>query len=208
MPGRPQGADLGCGSGAATLALAEILDADVIAADVSAPSLAVLAEAARAAGLTDRVRPLKADFTALDWPEAHLDLIWSEGSSYMMGLPEALTSWRRFLKPGGVLVVPDAVWLTHTPSQESVRLWADDYPGMTDLPSLRGHAKPAGFEILEDAILPKSAWLSYYADIRAGLAVAPADLPEDFAQLMANEANVYDRNCEDFSYVVLVLQRR
>jgi SAM-dependent methyltransferase len=40
------------------------------------------------------------------------DVIWSEGAIYNMGFAAGVSAWRRFLKPGGKLIVSEITWLT------------------------------------------------------------------------------------------------
>lgn len=105
-------ADIGCGTGAATLTLAAALDAHFTGVARARPFLDRLA-----AGLSDRVTPLNAAMEALPFAPASLDAIWSEGAIYGMGSAAGVAAWRRFLKPGGVLAVTALTWLTDAPSR-------------------------------------------------------------------------------------------
>ena len=43
----------------------------------------------------------------LDFPAESFDIIWAEGSIAAIGFERGLKEWRRFLKPGGFLIVHD-----------------------------------------------------------------------------------------------------
>jgi len=45
-----------------------------------------------------------------------LDLIWAEGSIFIMGVEPGIRYWKKFLKFGGFLGFPEATWFTTTPS--------------------------------------------------------------------------------------------
>jgi len=63
------------------------------------------------AGLTERITTVNASMSALDYPDAAFDLIWSEGAIYVMGFAEGLRAWKRLLKRGGVIAVTEISWL-------------------------------------------------------------------------------------------------
>ena len=68
--------------------------------------------------------------TEMDFEENSFDIIWSEGAIYIMGFREGLENWKRFLKPGGYLVVSEASWLIDNPPEEILKFWEVEYPGM------------------------------------------------------------------------------
>jgi SAM-dependent methyltransferase len=50
----------------------------------------------------------------LPFTEGEFDVIWSEGAVYNMGFEAGVSAWRRFLKPGGKLIVSEITWLSAT----------------------------------------------------------------------------------------------
>ena len=97
-------ADIGCGTGAASLELARMLDARITAVDFLPSFLDVLRQRAQAQGL-GRIITLEASMDALPFTDASFDVIWSEGAVYNMGFEAGIAAWKRFLKPGGKLCV-------------------------------------------------------------------------------------------------------
>ncbi|MEV8351249.1 class I SAM-dependent methyltransferase [Streptomyces niveus] len=99
--------DLGCGTGAGTLALlARFPDARVTAVDTSAGHLNRLREKAEAAGLADHVRTVQADLDA-DWPDLGTpELVWASASMHHMADPDrTLRQVHDTLAPGGLFAV-------------------------------------------------------------------------------------------------------
>ena len=86
QPPRPQVLDLGCGSGAQTLHLAELTDARVLAIDNHAPFVTTLQGQLGPRGLAGRVTALVGDMAAPPVGPGTVDLIWSEGAAYFLGL--------------------------------------------------------------------------------------------------------------------------
>ncbi|MEU9431101.1 methyltransferase [Streptomyces sp. NPDC048252] len=100
--------DLGCGTGAGTLALLERFpEAEVTAVDVSDAHLHRLREKAVAAGAADRVRIVRADLDATAWPELGApELVWASASLHHMADPgRALRQVHDLLAPGGLFAV-------------------------------------------------------------------------------------------------------
>ncbi|MFF1739274.1 class I SAM-dependent methyltransferase [Streptomyces mirabilis] len=100
--------DLGCGTGAGTLALLERFpEAELTAVDLSAAHLNRLREKAAAAGAADRVRIVRADLDATVWPELGTpELIWASASMHHMPDPDrTLRQVHDLLAPGGLFAV-------------------------------------------------------------------------------------------------------
>jgi len=122
--------DLGAGTGTGSLGLARLLPAaEVVAVDVSAPSLERLRAKATADGLAGRVRTVEADLDA-GWPDlGPVDLIWASMSLHHLTEPgHTLADLRRAMAPGGVLAVAEF--------SEALRFLPDDLnvgdPGFED----------------------------------------------------------------------------
>ncbi|MFE4756623.1 class I SAM-dependent methyltransferase [Streptomyces mirabilis] len=100
--------DLGCGTGAGTLALLERFpEAQLTAVDLSAAHLNRLREKAVAAGAADRVRIVRADLDATAWPELGTpELVWASASMHHMPDPDrTLRQVQDLLAPGGLFAV-------------------------------------------------------------------------------------------------------
>ena len=54
---------------------------------------------------------------ALPFDQASFDLIWAEGTAYVMGFGEALHSWRKFLKGSVCLAATEVTWLRPEPPE-------------------------------------------------------------------------------------------
>ena len=121
-------ADIGCGTGASTLLLAHELNAKITAVDVLQDFLDELQTRAEHHRVTDQITTLKSSMDALPFSDEEFDVIWSEGAVYNMGFESGISAWRRFLKPGGTLIVSEITWLSSTRPRELQAFWDQAYP--------------------------------------------------------------------------------
>ena len=99
--------DIGCGSGVPTIELAKISNGHVIGIDIDLTSLNLLRRKIKEMGLNNRVSVIEDSILTMNFPEESFDIIWSEGSIFVIGFENSLRKWRRFLKPNGFLVIHD-----------------------------------------------------------------------------------------------------
>jgi len=99
--------DVGCGSGVATMELARLSRGKVLGIDIDQPALEKFTKRINDMGLTDLVQIMNCSMVDMDFPDESYDIIWSEGSIYAIGFEKGLREWKRFLKPGGFMVVHD-----------------------------------------------------------------------------------------------------
>jgi len=164
-PGGPfRMAELGCGTGAASLALAAALDVQITAVDLFPEFLDVLVERARQRSVSDRITTQACSMDDLPFPAETFDMIWSEGAVYNIGFEQGVAYWHRFLRPGGFLAVSEIIWLAPNPPLEIQGHWDVEYPEMgtasakMDILERHGYA-PTGF-----FVLPQDCWTKEYYD--------------------------------------------
>lgn len=179
LPGRPRVLDLGCGPGRAALLLAAEAGAEVTAVDLHQPFLDELREAAGARGLGDRIRTVRADMAELsgpDFPDGSFDLVWAEGSAYIIGFDTALRDWKRLLAPGGSLVVSECVWTTDDPTAEARAFWEQE-TSMRPVAGNAAAAVAAGYHVLGARVQPDSDWDEYYVPLAERVESAEVSAP-------------------------------
>jgi SAM-dependent methyltransferase len=206
-------ADIGCGTGAASLVLAQELDAQVAAVDLLPAFLDKLDSAARAMGLGHRITTHAAAMEALPFADASLDAIWSEGAIYNMGFERGLQSWRRFLKPGGVLAVSELTWLTQERPAELNDHWMQAYPEVDTASAKIAVLEANGFTPLGYFALPQHCWReNYYRPLQARFAAfasrhAGDQTAADLIAAEQAEIALYDRNADHVSYGFYIARR-
>lgn len=206
-------ADIGCGTGASTLVLAQELDATITAVDFLPAFLDELEGAAAAAGLSDRISTLEASMDALPFAPQSLDAIWSEGAVYNIGFTSGISQWRRFLKPGGVLAVSELTWLTRDRPEELEAHWLGQYPEVDTAAAKMGVLEDAGFSPLGYFPLPGQCWLeNYYRPMQArfaGFLERHGNSPAARAIVEAEQQEIalFERHAAHYSYGFYVAKR-
>ena len=157
-------ADIGCGTGASTLPLATLLNADIIAVDFLPEFLETLKSRAEAAREHQKISPLVCSMDQLPFEENEFDLIWSEGAIYNMGFEKGVTEWRKFLKPGGTLVVSEVTWTTGTRPHELQEYWDKMYPEIATASEKIRIFEANDYTPVGYFVLPESCWLKNYYD--------------------------------------------
>jgi len=99
--------DVGCGSGIPTIELATISNGHITGIDTDEKSLNLLRRKIKEMGLNNRVSVIKDSILTMDFPEESFDIIWAEGSIFVIGFENSVKKWHRFLKPNGFLVIHD-----------------------------------------------------------------------------------------------------
>jgi len=168
LPVSPRILDLGCGAGGQTRHLAALTDGHIVAVDSHAPFIDGLRGSIAACGLADRIFPLCADMADTGLPPGSVDLVWSAGALYNLGLDAALPLCRELLRPGGHLVFTEAVWRKSDVPEEVRRGFELDYPDMGWTQDVLAAVARHGLEVLGHFTLPDEAWWQdFYTPMQA-----------------------------------------
>lgn len=169
LPSRPVVVDFGCGVGASSIALANVIPtAHIIAMDMHRPFLTRLKFSASNCNLGNRIDAVAGDMSKPPIKNRALDLIWCESSIYAIGRVNAFNSWNSILKPGGWLVFSDIVWhpqqAEHTSRAED--FWKNEYSDITNSETVLQQLKTAGFEPDEPLLPGSGVWENYYQPLK------------------------------------------
>ena len=214
VPGRDavrQVLDLGAGHGRTTFALARALpDARIAAVEIHPPFVERIARRAREAGLADRVRAVCGDMENIDVAEGSVDLVWAEGSIYLVGIERALAMWRPWLRPGGCVAFSDFVRWTGDLSKEARAFWAVEYPDMASEAAIRSRAEDALYRVLSDFRMPREAHDAYYVPLEARVAELAGRADAAVTRVLEDirtEIDIVRRFSDEAGYTFFVLQR-
>ena len=206
-------ADIGCGTGASTLVLAQALDASVTAVDFLPDFLRDLEIAAERQNLMKRIETLAASMDALTFEEQSFDAIWSEGAIYNIGFTNGIQAWRRLLKPDGILAVSELTWLTKDRPAELEQHWLREYPEVDTASAKMAILERNGFVPVGYFALSKRCWLdNYYRPMQARFTafLERNDNSEAAAAIVAAEEHeiaLYERHSAFVSYGYYVARR-
>jgi ubiquinone/menaquinone biosynthesis C-methylase UbiE len=151
--------DIGCGGGMQTLHLARICEnCQIIALDIYRPYLKQLMTKALKEEISDRIETVCASMEKLPLKDKKFDVIWAEGSIFVMGFGKGLEYWKGFLKDSGFMALTEAALFTDTPSEEVMNFWQDCYPDIKTIPENERIIEGAGYNIISKFKLPVSAW--------------------------------------------------
>lgn len=155
-------ADIGCGTGASSLVLAQELHGQITAVDFFPAFLEKLEIRAQKQSLKANIQTLVGSMDALPFAAESLDLIWSEGAVYIMGFEEGIQAWQKFLKPGGYLAVSEITWLSNTRPPEIDQHWRNIYPQIATAGHKIQTLEQAGYALKGYFHLSPSDWLQHY----------------------------------------------
>lgn len=163
LPANSKVLDAGCASGNAAFVLLEKYPIVVAAVDVDANSLKSLEEKAAALNVSDRISVYNKSMIDLDFESESFDVIWSEGAIHNVGFYKGISYLKRFLKPGGKVVVSDLTWIKDNPPDEAFWYWKENYPDMTGIQENIKSMEKAGLKSVEHFVIGKDGfWDNYY----------------------------------------------
>ncbi|MGM0639874.1 MAG: class I SAM-dependent methyltransferase [Thermotogota bacterium] len=156
--------DIGCGPGMQTIELAKNTNSKIKALDIFEHFLSNLKQKAKENNLENNIQTIKGSMFELDkhFQKEELDLIWSEGAIYIMGFEKALKDWKKYIKPGGFLVVSEITWLKDDLPKEIEEFWEKEYPDMKNLDENLNVIKKEGYNFVDSFIIPKTSWWDNY----------------------------------------------
>lgn len=155
-------ADIGCGTGASTLTLARLLNAKITAVDFLQDFIDVLAVRTQGDGVEDKITTLCASMKQLPFEDEEFDVIWSEGAIYNIGFTKGVSDWKRYLKPGGLLIASEMTWLTNSRPSELQNHWNNEYPEIDTASAKVKVLEENGYTPIGYFVLPEYCWLNNY----------------------------------------------
>lgn len=201
--------EIGCGTGAASLALLEETDSVITAVDNHKPFLDRFQKEIDQKGYSQRVLLHNMDMHDLDFPDGSFDMLWAEGSAYIMGFESALFEWKRLLRDRGYLFVSDAVWLSETPSKDCLKYWSIEYPNMVDIETRESQAVKCGYEIINSFVLPRKDWKNFYRDMKELVTKAlERSGANPTYEDMLKEISVDENYGNEYGYICLMLRKK
>lgn len=208
LPPKLRIADLGCGSGASALLLAQHYQRNVTAVDASSVFIDELKARAKQANLEHLIVPVYGDMAKLDWSVGSVDLLWSEGAAYNLGFEQALKIWRPLLAKNGIAVISELSWFIDDAPKRAIAYWQNAYPQMGTEAVNMDCANKSGFSVLATHRLPSQAWwANYYDPLRERMQQIDI-LPSVQSVIRETEAEMlmFEQFSDSYGYTFYVLQ--
>ncbi|KYK28511.1 hypothetical protein AYK20_01050 [Thermoplasmatales archaeon SG8-52-1] len=156
----PKILDIGCGTGVPTIELAKLSGGHIIGMDIDEKSLNLLRRKIKDLGLVNQVNVIKDSIISMDFPENSFNIIWSEGSAFVMGFENSINYWSRFLKHNGFLIIHDEI---------------------TDKTKKLGSLKKHGYLLIAEFELSENLWwYEYYKPLTLLIQTFLKKYPNDF----------------------------
>lgn len=206
--------DIGCGSGMQDLTLARICpDCQITATDLHQPFLDDLTRRAQKAGLDGRITTRRASMDNLPFDEKSFDIIWAEGSAFIIGILPALQTWKKFLKPGGYMMISDCTWFTDSPSEECAQFMHEISPDMPTVAQAEEMIRAEGYSLVGSFRLPDTGWYTHYYN---PLAARLGMLKEKYAgnqdaqciiQGLEMEMDIFRKYSKEYGYTYFIMKK-
>jgi len=206
-------ADIGCGTGASTIQLARLLNTKITAIDFLPEFIEILKDNAENEGLSKKIDPLVCSMENLQFDDEEYDLIWSEGAIYNIGFKKGIIDWRRFLKPGGLLVVSEITWTTSDRPSELQKYWDNEYPEIDTASSKIKILEKNGYSPVAYFFLPEHCWLeNYYRPLQNSFTEFIVRNPNNtnaqaIVEAEKKEIALYEKYKQYYSYGVYIARK-
>jgi ubiquinone/menaquinone biosynthesis C-methylase UbiE len=199
-------ADIGCGSGAQTITLAQNTNGQIAAVDLFSEFLNELNEKSEKLGLKDKIRTYKKSMDELPFGSEEFDIIWSEGAIYNIGFKNGVEKWKDFIQPGGYLAVSEITWVTNSRPQEIEDFWTQEYPEIDTASNKIKILADNGFSLEGYFNLAQDSWIeNYYKPMAARFETflqrhGNSELARKVVEDHSAEIDLYLKHKEHYSY--------
>jgi ubiquinone/menaquinone biosynthesis C-methylase UbiE len=196
-----------------TIELAKISNAEITAVDIHQPFLDELARRAKAEGVSERIRLVLGDMACLDFESKKFDVIWCEGTIFVVGFEKGLREWRKFLVDMGYFAVSELCWIDPNPPCEVREYMAEMYPEAKTVKENLQIIKETGYGVKDYFVLPESSWWeSYYLPILSKLPALKKKYQNNSEALATiaqeeKEIEMFRRYSKHYGYVFFTLQK-
>lgn len=205
--------DIGCGTGAASIPIAQHTSAHITALDLSEEFLSELASRADSSGLTNRISRYRGDMKNLPYGDDEFDLIWCEASIYNIGFEEGLKYWRNLVKPGGYMVISEMTWLNKIRPIDLKDFPQKVYHDIAKISEKITIIENAGLSPKAHFVIDETSWLeNYYNKLESQYEsfAARHGSSKEAKQVIEEhkvESELYKKYKEFFGYTFFIMQK-
>lgn len=188
--------DIGCGPGAASIALCKRCAVSVLAVDINDLFLKRADESAQRESLVGSITFRKTDPKDLD--DSNYDAVMCLGSSHAIGSPREALAWcRSRLNPQGLILFADLVWKASPSAQFTTFLGANEAYYWHEGDATQAFQE-AGLRILKTESASTASWQAYEGGILQGRQIFAAQLPAEEATMVLSRALAWKDAFDEF----------
>ena len=212
LPSKPIILDIGCGSGMQTIELAKISKGKIYAIDIFQEYLDALKENAEKEEILDQIEIIKMSMDDMDFKPEFFDIIWAEGSIFIIGFENGLIQWKKFLKNNGYLVVSELIWFKDDPPEELREFFNAEYPPMKNNEENIKICEKSGYKVVNSFNSPETDWWEhFYTPLEKRLKILREKHENDsnflqFLGSMQEEIGYYRKYSDYYGYAFYILQ--
>lgn len=143
--------DLGCGTGRPAIRLAQATGCEVTGITVSQTQVELANQRASAEGVSQQVRFQYGDALQIPFPDASFDAVWAiESMFHMPDRAQVMSEINRVLRPGGALLIADAIEIAPMTEQQRMILYSAFAVGsFITKDQYKMSVREAGMEVVE-----------------------------------------------------------
>jgi len=199
-------ADIGCGSGAQTITLAQNIEGQITAVDLFPEFLDKLNSRSEELGFQERIKTIEKSMEDLPFDNDEFDIIWSEGAIYNMGFEAGIKKWKNYLKSGGYLGVSEITWTTNSRPKEIEEYWNNEYPEIDTASSKIRILEENGYTTVGYFVLSENSWINnYYKPMEKRFSAFlekhnNSEMAKNFVELGKEEIRKYQKYKDYYNY--------
>ncbi len=205
--------DIGSGTGIHTIQLAKLMEGKIIALDRHQPFIDKLQKRLEPEGVSEKIDCIKGDMAAMTFEKESFDIIWAEGSIFIMGVEKGLTEWKKFLRPGGLIAFTDIFWLKPDIPAELRDFFEEADPGMLSREEAVNVVERSGYNRIDHFCIPRSAWWNYLGPLEQQLNVFREKCKgkpeaEGLIARLQREIDLFREYPDYYGYVFFLLEKK